>query len=94
MAEVFTPLFLLWNICTFAVMGIDKAKARQNKWRISESTLMLLALAMGALGVFAGMHVFRHKTKHAKFVLGVPVLLAGNILIIIEGYRLILGEMR
>lgn len=62
------------NILTFIVYGIDKYKAKHNQWRISEKTLLGLAAAGGSVGAFLGMHIFRHKTQHWKFTLGVPVL--------------------
>lgn len=93
LARVLIPLFLVWNLVTFIVMGIDKAKAKRSKWRISEATLMTLAFAFGGIGVFGGMKVFRHKTKHDKFAIGVPVLLVVNILMIIGGYILIQGVL-
>ena len=67
------------NLVGFAIMGIDKYKARHNRWRIPERTLMLTAFLGGALGVWAGMTVFRHKTKHNLFVWGVPILLVLQI---------------
>jgi uncharacterized membrane protein YsdA (DUF1294 family) len=63
------------NLVTFIVYGIDKYKAQHNKWRISEATLLWLAAAGGALGAFAGMQIFRHKTKHKKFIIIVPLLM-------------------
>ncbi len=68
------------NIIAFLVMGLDKLKARRGWWRIPESILFLLALGMGAAGILAGMLVFRHKIRHAKFLIGVPVLLVLNII--------------
>lgn len=61
------------NIVAFAAFGIDKWKAQHNKWRIPESTLLLLALLGGAIGAYAGMKVFHHKTKHKKFTILVPL---------------------
>ena len=74
---------VLWNVITFAMYGIDKRKAQKNKWRISESTLILCAFLMGGGGALAGMSVFRHKTNHLKFKLLVPLALAMNIAIAI-----------
>ena len=62
------------NIGTFFLMGLDKYKATRNAWRIREKTFFLLAFLGGSLGCLFGMHLFRHKTKHAKFYLGMPFL--------------------
>jgi len=62
------------NALTFLVYGIDKYKAKHNQWRVSEKTLLGLAAAGGSVGAWAAMMVFRHKTQHLKFKLGVPVL--------------------
>ncbi len=67
---------ILINATGFLLMLIDKYKARKNLWRISEATLMGIAAVGGSLGVLAGMYTVRHKTKHPKFTIGVPVLLA------------------
>lgn len=63
------------NAVTFLLYGIDKLKAKKNAWRIKESTLLLAALIGGSAGALAGMYTFRHKTKHLKFKLGVPLIL-------------------
>lgn len=70
---------LLINAAGLLVMLADKHKAKKNAWRIPESTLMGIAAAGGSLGVLAGTHLFRHKTLHPKFSVGVPVLLALHI---------------
>ena len=64
----------------FAMMGIDKALAKRGAWRIPEKTLFLLSVLGGALGSIIGMYFFRHKTKHASFKLGMPLLLIVNII--------------
>ena len=66
---------LLVNIVAFAAYGIDKRKAQKNKWRIPESTLLLLAFIGGSLGALLGMRTFHHKTKHWKFKILVPLFL-------------------
>ena len=66
---------LLINFIGFLLMGIDKAKARRNKWRIPEKTLFLAAILGGSVGSILGMHIFRHKTKHTTFVIGMPCIL-------------------
>ena len=55
------------NLLTFAMFGIDKAKARTGAWRVAESTLLMLAFLGGTLGAYAGRAVFRHKTRKAPF---------------------------
>ena len=60
------------NFAAFAMYGIDKQNAIADKRRIPEKTLLLAALIGGSVGAFAGMRVFRHKTKHWQFMLGVP----------------------
>ena len=67
---------------TFFVYGIDKWQARQGKWRISEATLLLLAVIGGSIGAWLGMRVWRHKTKHKKFKYGIPAILMIHIIII------------
>ena len=66
---------ILMNVIAFVSMGLDKSKAKRGKWRIPESTLMIQAALGGSIGAYAGMHCFRHKTKHTKFVIGVPLIL-------------------
>lgn len=73
-------LYLVFiNLLTFAAYGIDKCKAQKNAWRIKESTLLLLAAAGGSVGALLGMQIFRHKTKHPKFTVGVPLILLVQI---------------
>ena len=62
------------NVVTFIVYGIDKYKAKHDKWRISEATLLLLAVFGGSVGAWLGMKVWHHKTMHKKFKYGVPVI--------------------
>lgn len=76
-------IYLLWNLAAMAMVGWDKYKARHRRWRVRERTLLGLAFAMGGVGVFAGMQLFRHKTQHVKFTVGVPLLIALNIAFVI-----------
>lgn len=73
--KYFFIYFILINIITFTIYGIDKHKAKKHKWRISENMLIGLAVIGGFIGAFVGMQVFRHKTKHIKFTVGVPVIM-------------------
>lgn len=68
-------LLILWNLWVFLLMGMDKYKAKKGKRRIRERTLLLSALALGALGGLAGMYTFHHKTLHNKFRYGLPAML-------------------
>jgi len=63
------------NALGFLLMLADKQKARKNLWRIPEATLMAVALIGGSIGCLAGMYTFRHKTRHLKFTLGIPLIL-------------------
>ena len=71
------------NLIGFFSMFLDKQKAKRGKWRIPEKTLFLLAAFGGSLGTTLGMHVFRHKTKHWYFKLGMPLILIVQIILII-----------
>ncbi|MCR4649611.1 MAG: DUF1294 domain-containing protein [Lachnospiraceae bacterium] len=63
------------NLVGLIIMGVDKIKAKRRKWRIPEATLFLVAVIGGSIGSIAGMYIFRHKTKHLSFVIGMPVIL-------------------
>lgn len=63
------------NILAFVCFGIDKRKAKNHQWRISEKTLLGIAICGGSVGAILGMRFFRHKTQHAKFALGLPAIL-------------------
>ena len=73
---------LLLNIIGFALMGIDKERAKKRKWRIKEKNLFLVAFIGGSLGSILGMQFFRHKTKHMKFIIGMPLILILHVIII------------
>ncbi len=70
------------NLIGLITMYIDKKKAIKNKWRIKESILFIIALIGGSLGSIIGMKVFRHKTKKAKFTIGIPLIIIVQIIII------------
>ena len=71
------------NIIGFSMMGIDKNRARRKAWRIPEAQFFLVALIGGSIGTTVGMYVFRHKTKHWYFAVGMPVILAVQIALVI-----------
>lgn len=74
------PYLLLMNAAGFLLMRIDKKKAQLGHWRIRESTLVTVAVLGGSVGMLLGMRLFRHKTKHLKFSLGIPVILVLQIM--------------
>ena len=63
------------NIVAFFLYGIDKWKAQHDKWRITEATLLWIAVAGGSIGALLGMKLWHHKTQHAKFKYGLPTIL-------------------
>jgi len=73
---------LLINLAGFAMMGIDKNRAKRGAWRIPEKTLFACALLGGSLGTTLGMSTFRHKTKHWYFKYGMPLILVVQVLLI------------
>lgn len=75
---VHTYLILI-NAAAFVLMLSDKQKARRGAWRIPEATLMGFAVFGGSIGAIAGMYLFRHKTKHPKFSVGLPLILGLQI---------------
>ena len=81
--QILLVYLLLVNAAGFLLMLVDKIKAKRNLWRIPETTLMGVAAIGGSIGAIAGMNLFRHKTKHAKFYIGLPVILTLQIVAVI-----------
>lgn len=86
-ARILICLLAAMSFLSFILYGLDKLKARHGKWRISEKTLLLSALLMGGPGALLGMQLFRHKTRHLRFQILVPVFCVINIAIIIIAAR-------
>lgn len=80
--KAFGIYLLAVNILTFIIFGIDKLKAKEHWWRVSEFTLLLLAVVGGSIGAWAGMKVWHHKTLHNKFKYGVPVIFFLQLLLV------------
>ena len=76
-----TYLLLAINVLTFLIYGLDKYKAKRAKWRISERTLLSMALVGGSIGAWLGMKVWHHKTRHKKFKYGIPAILSLQIVL-------------
>ena len=72
---VLLVLFVLVNLVAFALMGVDKQRARTHQWRVPEKTLFLLAIVGGGVGALLGMWCFHHKTRHWYFRYGIPAIL-------------------
>lgn len=75
--------FIMINLISFFIYALDKKKSQNSSWRISEKTLLFLALIGGSLGALLAMRTFRHKTKHKLFTIGVPLMLILNCLVFI-----------
>ena len=71
------------NVITFLIYGIDKWKAKKQKWRISESTLLILAVIGGSVGAWIGMKTWHHKSLHKKFKYGIPFILTLQLALMI-----------
>ena len=82
MTEAFLYYMIVINVVTFLVYGIDKVKAKQGSRRISEATLLILAIIGGSIGALLGMKVWHHKTMHKKFKYGLPLILIIQIILI------------
>ena len=81
--KILVYYLIIINIFTFLLYGMDKWKAKHHRWRISESALLLAAIAGGSVGALAGMYGFHHKTLHRKFTIGVPILLILQIMLLL-----------
>lgn len=90
-------LYLLFvNLVGFFIMFVDKNRAIKNQWRISEKSLIGICVVGGSIGTLLGMQTFRHKTKHKKFTIGVPVILVLQIILLafcFDNYQEILNEI-
>ena len=83
MANALLYYLIVINVVTFLVYGIDKVKAKRGYWRISEVTLLMLAVIGGSIGALLGMKVWHHKTMHKKFKYGLPLILLAQIALLV-----------
>ncbi len=86
MKEILLIAYVIINLWMFYMMYRDKKLAKTHKWRISEKTLILGALAFGGLGMFMGMRGFHHKTKHTLFRIVAPLAAIIQIAVLIYYY--------
>ena len=83
MVQFILSYFIFINIFTFIAFGVDKWRARHNRWRISEATLFLLAIFGGSIGALLGMHMWHHKTRHLHFIIGIPLIMLLQAILIL-----------
>ena len=88
MMKCFLIYLVIMNLYGFLIMGVDKNRAVKHAWRIPEKVLFLSSILGGSIGTWAGMYVFRHKTNHWYFVLGMPLILFLQIVILVYLYVL------
>lgn len=87
--HVVLAYFITVNVLGFVLFGIDKWKAKHDKWRISEATLLSLTVIGGSIGTWVGMKVWHHKTMHKKFKYGIPLVMVLQLaLLLFTLYRL------
>lgn len=72
--KVLFVYLLIINLAGLTAMGMDKSRAKRHAWRIPEANLFLISFLGGSIGTWAGMYLFRHKTKHWSFVIGMPLI--------------------
>ena len=83
MTQTIVYILIVINVITFLIYGIDKWKAKQGSWRISEASLLILAVIGGSIGALLGMKVWHHKTMHKKFQFGIPMIIVAQIALVI-----------
>lgn len=87
MLKYFLSYLLIINLITFLLYAIDKRRSIRKAWRIPESVLMGFVTFGGSVGAMLAMLLFRHKTKHAKFTVGVPLILVAQIIVVLSFYK-------
>lgn len=90
-ADIFFPI-IVWiylgiiNITGFILPAVDKIKAQQGKWRISEKSLFTVSLLGGSVAMYISMRLFHHKTKHKRFMIGIPMIIALQVAVVAVWY--------
>lgn len=82
MHQYSTYYLLAINALSFILFGLDKYKAKKGKWRISEATLLMIAVIGGSIGAWAGMQLWHHKTMHKKFKYGIPAIIIMQVCLV------------
>jgi uncharacterized membrane protein YsdA (DUF1294 family) len=78
---------IIINVFGIYIMHLDKRKAKKGYWRIPEATLFIIALIFGSAGVLLGMKLFHHKTRHFKFVFGIPAILVVQLYLLYKLFK-------
>ena len=79
MTKIVTIYLVTINVATFFVYGLDKWKAKQSRWCVRETALLMLAVLGGSIGAWLGMKVCHHKTLHKKFKYGIPLIIIAQV---------------
>lgn len=87
MFKIIIMYLIFINFIGFSIMLIDKNRAIHKEWRVREKTLIGISIIGGSVGMLLGMHVFRHKTKHLKFTIGVPFIFILQLVLLIYFYN-------
>ncbi|MBU5591159.1 DUF1294 domain-containing protein [Clostridium sp. MSJ-4] len=82
MKELILLYVIFLNVLGFSSMYIDKSRAKRSKWRIKESSLLLISALGGSIGSYLGMKLLRHKTRHNKFKYGIPLIILIQLIVI------------
>ena len=88
MELAFLAYIVVMSIILCIFMYVDKSRARNHEWRISEKSLFTLAILGGACGGVLGMYLFRHKTRHNSFAFGFPILAAIQVFIVVRSFNI------
>lgn len=89
--KFFITYIIIINLYAIYIMYIDKKNAKGKKWRVPEAKLFVIAILLGSPGILIGMQIFRHKTKHLKFVYGIPTILIIQIYIVYKLLKVLLN---
>lgn len=87
--EYFWGYLICINLAAFFLCALDKHRARRKKWRIPEATLFAVSLLGGSVGMYLAMLLFRHKTRHLSFMLGIPLIFLAQVALILFLFHII-----
>lgn len=89
--QIFLVYLILINIISVIVTIVDKVCAIKHIWRVRERTLLILSAVGGSVSMFVTMQIIRHKTRHLKFMLGIPAIFIVQCLIAFVIWRVVNG---